>query len=395
MYWKSGERRLRVAMLCGYRPTPAGGGTEKYVYELTQGLLRRGLDVDIICEDRSFLPDASNPLSQHIIGIAPRPQNGRFSIEQFYEKSQRLAEMIDPERYDVVHCHGHYGYHTVLRCAALERRPAVVSTFHLTAMGPIERYKQLGLGEPEEAPLDRAVACMEETMGRFSDKSIAVSRGVAHEIRSLYGVPPDRIQVLSNWYDAEVFRPFDQAMARRVLALKAGERYLLYVGHFRMSRGKIMADVLRSLPQDVTLLVAYHQSDDAISAEFGSRVRFTGHLSAQNLALYYSAVDLLCFPSLYGGFGLVLLEAMACACPPVVFNYPAMNEVVTEQSGYLVTQPTAAAYAAVIQRALREPRRKASGARRRAAAFDMHSQIDAMRELYGKMVGSLAPTLSV
>ena len=56
-----GVKRLRVCMVCGYRPTPSGGGTEKHVYELTSGLLTRGVQVDIVCEDRSFLPDKYRP----------------------------------------------------------------------------------------------------------------------------------------------------------------------------------------------------------------------------------------------------------------------------------------------------------------------------------------------
>ena len=41
-------QRLRVCMVCGFRPTPSGGGTEKHVYELTRGLLARGVSVDIV-----------------------------------------------------------------------------------------------------------------------------------------------------------------------------------------------------------------------------------------------------------------------------------------------------------------------------------------------------------
>jgi len=382
---------MRVAMVCGYRPTPAGGGTERYVYELTQGLLRRGLHVDIICEDQPFLPDSNNPLAAHIIGLAPESLDGRTLPEQFRRKSQRLAELIDPSEYDLVHLHGQYGFHTALRWAELARRPALVSTFHLTAVGPNERYRQLGLPQPQEAPVDSAVTFMEETIGRLSDKCIAVSHGVAQELAELYSVPADKVEVISNWYDANVFRPFEGALARRQLGLDAQARYLLYVGHFNMSRGKIMAQAMRQLPPDITLLVVHHEKDPAIASEFRDRVHFTGHLAPETLALHYSAADLLCFPSLYGGFGLVLVEAMACGCPPVVFDCAAMNEVVTQSSGYLVAEPTAAAYAATIMRALQDQREKGAGARRRARAFNMSTQIDAVLHLYRKVMWPVTP----
>ncbi len=106
-------------MVCGYRPTPAGGGTEKHVYELTRGLLERGVHVEIICEDRPFLPDADNPLAPYIVGVTPaslrRPQPHRA----VHGEVSRFSELIDPSRYDIVHCHGQYGYHIALRWTQL------------------------------------------------------------------------------------------------------------------------------------------------------------------------------------------------------------------------------------------------------------------------------------
>lgn len=380
-------KRLRICMVCGFRPTPNGGGTEKHVYELARGLLTRGVAVDIVCEDRQFLPDGANPLAGHIVGVAPASLREQGTIETFREKSRRFAELVDPSRYDIVHCHGQYGFHTMLRLAQLARRPSLVSTFHLTALGPAKRYRQLGLPEPQEAAVDRAAALMEETIGQLSDRCIAVSHGVAHEVQELYGVPKERVHVIYNWYDPAIYRPLERGAVRRELGLDRDARYLLYVGHFQMSRGMLFADVLRRLPTEVRLLVAHEEPDAAIIAEFGNRVQFTGYVPLHRLPLYYSAVDLLCFPALYGGFGLVLVEAMACGCPPVVFDYAAMNEVVTQESGYLVPEPTPQAYAATVERALRDERKKAGAARRRARAFDMEAGIDAVRALYDDALG--------
>jgi glycosyltransferase involved in cell wall biosynthesis len=63
-----------------------------------------------------------------------------------------------------------------------------------------------------------------------------------------------------------------------------------------------------------------------------------------------------------------------------------MNELVTEESGYLVAEPTPAAYAATIERALRDGRKKAAAARARARAFNMETQIDAVLALYQELL---------
>jgi len=359
---------------------------EKHVYELVRELMRYGVAVDIVCEDRAFLPDASNPHAEHIIGVPSDSLHADGDIARFVEKSRRFCELVDPMRYDIIHSHGQFGFHTALRLARIDSRPPFVSTFHLTALGPAERYRQLGLPEPEESAVERAAGLMEAAIARLADCCFGVSRVVVREIEQFYGVPSASVLLTYNWYDPRIFWPHDRLTARQVLGLRADGRYLLYIGHFKMARGKILIDVLRLLPRDVKLLVVHHERDEEVLAEFDGRLEYTGHLSAERLALHYSAADLLCFPALYGGFGLVLLEAMACGCPPVVFDFPAMNELVTEDSGYLVVAPTPAAYAAAIERALADRERKRSAAAERARVFDMERQISALVAAYKDLV---------
>lgn len=378
------SRKLRVCMLSGYRPTPGGGGTEKHIFELARGLLDRGVDVEVICEDRSFLPDQDNPLADHIIGIDPETLREEEWVPQYLEKSRRFAAVVDPGRYDLVHCHSHYGYHTALKLARLSDRPALITTYHLTPLGGLERFEQLGFPLPDGAPIDRSVSIMEETIGLLSDQCIAVSRGVAREVSRLYGVPAERVQVVYNWYDPHIFYPRPQADVRHSLGLSPDAIYLLYVGHFSDFRGQLLADAMRRLPDRVRLIAVHPERDEQIVAEFGERILFPGYQSPEELALYYAAADLQCFTPIYGAFGLVLVEGMACGLPPVVFDLPAMNEVVTPRSGYLVTEPTAEAYAACLLEAFPTMASKRFGAIRRASDFAMDGQIDHVLALYGE-----------
>lgn len=377
-------RRLRVCMLSGYRPTPGGGGTEKHIFELARGLLDRNVDVDILCEDRSFLPDADNPLASHVIGIDSESLHEEDWVPQYLEKSRRFAAVLDPGRYDIVHCHSHYGYHTALRLARLIDRPALVTTYHLTPIGSLKRFEQLGFTLPPGAPIDRSVSIMEETMASLSDRCIAVSRGVAAEITEHYGVPEDRVRVIYNWYDPDIFFPRSRSSARRMLGLSPDATYLLYVGHFSDFRGAVLADTLKRLPDSVRLIAVHPEADEQIRAEFGDRVLFPGYQPPEQLAYYYAAADLQCFTPIYGAFGLVLVEGMACGLPPVVFDLPAMNEIVTPASGYLVPEPTAAAYGAAVLDALPSMALKREGAIERAGDFRMDGQIDRVLNLYGE-----------
>lgn len=380
------HRPLRVCMVTGYRPTASGGGMEKHVYELVVGLRKRGIDVEIICEDRSFLPDATNELAPCIIGVEPNSLHATGWTALYREKARRFAELLDARRYDIVHCHSHYGYDVAGKLASLQDRPKLINTFHLTPLGQLERFAQLGVPEPEGAPIDRAVASMERRVGQESDLCIAVSRVVGQEVERFYSVPPDRIQVVHNWFDPAIFQPLHRSAARRLLGLDANASYLLYVGHFNLQRGQLLAEAMRRLPPSVKLLVIHPERDESIESEFGDRVQMVGHVAADRMALYYSAANLQCFPTVYAGFGLVLVEGMACGCPPVVFDFPAMNEIVTPTTGYLVESATAEAYAAGVVRALGEGDRKRDAAIERAAVFTQAGQINRVLDLYRQLI---------
>ncbi len=335
-----------------------------------------------MCEDRAYLPDRQHDLPVRFITVAPGSLANDGWLERSREKSRRFAQALDPTRYDVVHAHNHYGFDIALKLAGLEQRPALVTTFHLTAGGLLKRFRQLGLGEPDNAPVERAIAAMESAVARLSDCSIAVSRGVAHEVQSLYGQPPNRVTSVYNWCNPETFTSHDLHAARRQLDLDPDGTYLLYIGEFRWHRGRLLAEVMRHLPSWVTLLAIHPEEDAQIRSEFGDRVRCVGYVPHDRMALLYSAADLQCFPAVYAGFGLVLAEGMACGCPPVVFDLPAMNEVVTKESGYLVGGYSAEAYAATLLRALDERRVSREAARRRARSFEMPPQIDTVVSLY-------------
>jgi glycosyltransferase involved in cell wall biosynthesis len=205
---------------------------------------------------------------------------------------------------------------------------------------------------------------------------------VQREIVRFYGVPEERVAVVYNWFAPMSFDLCVRRTARECLKLAPDAPYLLYIGHFELHRGQLLADVMRRLPREITLLVIHPAADEAIEEEFGDRVRFFGYQPAERLALFYAAADLQCFPAVYSGFGLVLVEGMACGCPPVVFNFSAMNEIVTPESGYLVDEPTAEAYAAAILQVLSGAVEKREAAVHRAQQFQMDPQIDRVLELY-------------
>ena len=100
------------------------------------------------------------------------------------------------------------------------------------------------------------------------------------------------------------------------------------------------------------------------ASPYRERVVLAGMAPDEDLPALYSGADLVIFPSLYEGFGIVPVEAMACGAPLIASSAGALPEVVGE-GGVLVADPTdAAAFAAEAERLLSDPaQRAAQGAR--------------------------------
>lgn len=120
----------------------------------------------------------------------------------------------------------------------------------------------------------------------------------------------------------------------------AGDRYILYIGNFKAHKniGKLV-EAFRLLQKeeglkDYNLVLggkkdAHSTAMEKMISEQGleGRVRFTGHLEEGDLRGLYSAASLFVFPSLYEGYGLPVMEAMACGTPVACSNRTSLPEI--------------------------------------------------------------------
>jgi glycosyltransferase involved in cell wall biosynthesis len=164
------------------------------------------------------------------------------------------------------------------------------------------------------------------------------------------------------------FRPVSDGLARRAALARygvAGWPYVLYTGG--INARKNIARLLEAFalltaegpaPAGLRLVIAGKRQwvTDEIDAtlrriNLGERVHFTGYVADEDLPALYSAAELFVFPSLYEGFGLPPLEAMACGTPSVVSAASSLPEVVGDAA--LLVDPTdVAAIAALMGRVL-------------------------------------------
>lgn len=176
---------------------------------------------------------------------------------------------------------------------------------------------------------------------RKARRVIAVSEQTAADIRSQFGIDSRRVEVVYNGV-SERFRPLpdeDVSAFRQRMALPP--RFLLYVG--TLEPRKNLPHLLRAYAdwqaasvagRETALVLAgakgwYYQEIFRLVAELALKehVYFPGFLPEDDLPLWYNAADGFVYPSLFEGFGLPVVEAMACGVPVICSDTPSLQEV--------------------------------------------------------------------
>jgi len=178
---------------------------------------------------------------------------------------------------------------------------------------------------------------------------IAVSESTKRQIVDHYKTNPDKISVVSPAIDHRLFYPrSDNKVAQVRRKYKLPPKYILYTG--TLEPRKNVEGILRSyaaldtdLKKKYGLVLAGGKGwNDQTILEIISQLRkagenivTTGYVPDENLPAIYSGADLFVYPSLYEGFGIPLLEAMACGVPVISADNTSLPEVVGNAGLYV------------------------------------------------------------
>jgi glycosyltransferase involved in cell wall biosynthesis len=243
---------------------------------------------------------------------------------------------------------------------------------------------------PETAPqstrwwlarLDRAL--------RHASKVIAVSDVTRRDLIELYGVAEDRVAVVPHGVDHELFRPpppDEVEKVRRRFGIEGP--YLLSLGGIEPRKNlPRVVEAFSRLPSDLhaTLVLVGGSAEwnpegqdllrsalAAVAEGIRRRVILTGYVGEREKVALLGGAEALLYPSLYEGFGLPVLEAMACGTPVLTSNVSALPEVAGE-AAWLVDPTDVEAIAHGTERLLRDDQlreRLTSAGTTRAAGFD-------------------------
>jgi glycosyltransferase involved in cell wall biosynthesis len=225
---------------------------------------------------------------------------------------------------------------------------------------------------------------------------VTVSEATAEDLRHLVHLTPNKVSVVHSAADPSLVRPDDAVIASVRARYNLPETYVLYVGSNKPHKNLIrLVEAWSQMPnRNRTKLVlagnwdSRHNEARLAATRLGleSDIRWLGSTPQHDLAALYSGATLFVFPSEYEGFGLPVLEAMACGVPVLCSNSSSLPEVAGD-AAVLLDPGDSDSWAEAIQRLLAdEGLRMMYGERglRRAGQFTWSETARQMREVYAR-----------
>jgi glycosyltransferase involved in cell wall biosynthesis len=235
---------------------------------------------------------------------------------------------------------------------------------------------------------------------RRATRVLTVSESSKRDILRFVDVPADKIDVIYNAYDERFgVEPREEDVVRVRERYQLHDEFVLYAGnvkpHKNLERLIEAFDLVRKRGLEHLKLVLIGDEISKYAAlrravhkhQLHKYVRFLGYLPEETLAVMYRLAGVFVFPSLYEGFGLPPLEAMASGTPVVTSNVSSLPEVAGD-AAVLVDPYQPESIADGIERVLcdetlrRELRTKGLA---RARQFSWEASVRRVREIYGEV----------
>jgi glycosyltransferase involved in cell wall biosynthesis len=244
---------------------------------------------------------------------------------------------------------------------------------------------------------------------RHADAFIAVSHAVKADVVEHTGVDPRKVFPIHNGFDPGLFQPVRDPERLRAVRekYKLPERFILWCGQIESRKNvarllRAFAQIKDAVPHTLVLAGEQRWSTQAElqvmqELNLGDRVYFPGWIDHGDLPAVYSLAALFAFPSLYEGFGIPLIEAMACGCPIVTANTCAPPEVL-DGSGCLVDPLKVEEIAAGMKKVLLDPELRAGMIERgieRAKAFGWEQCARQVLAVFDALAPSATPATSL
>lgn len=168
----------------------------------------------------------------------------------------------------------------------------------------------------------------------YAKHIMADSAHTQQDITKVFKVPSEKMTVVSLGV-SEKFRPLDKEASRKHFNFASQQKYILHIGIDKWRKNvkgalQALSKLRQRVPEAVLVRVGKNSEQTERSiARLGltAAVLNYSHINQEELVTMYNACDVLLFPSYYEGFGLPVLEAMACGLPVIASSKTSVPEV--------------------------------------------------------------------
>lgn len=376
------SRRLRIAIDARYLSHDLVGGVHSYVRDLIPALLRNAPEHDYVLwidQKAPFeLPEIAGSVSIRVL-----PWKNELSS---IRNDLNIGKMMLKDGAQLAHFPANVGL-------APGNLPTVVTLHDAINVLPIYDIIRGHPKDPRTIAMMSYLHAMTRLSMRRNPTIITVSNYSRHEIARHTGIDPDRISVVHRTQDS-IFQLLPEHEAERARASWGFQRRVLVADAIKnpdctLRAYRALSPELRR-ETDLVLFARREPSESVQQAAANSECRLFVGLERDDLVKLLNVADLLIFPSWYEGFGLPVVEAMACGTPVIASSRGSLPEVVGD-GGLITDAEDHTAIAREINRLFNDPTAYAELRERalaRSTQFSTDKEAQGVLDVYSSVIGA-------
>lgn len=325
---------MKILMLTWEYPPRVVGGISKVVYDLSHKMVKEGNEVTVVTyrdgDNVKYYENDKGVEVYRVDNYMIRPNNFIDWIMQLnFNMITKTNEIINKNgKFDVIHAHDWLVAYSAKSIKESYNIP-LISTIHATESG-----RNSGIHDETQ----RYINDSEWMLTYESSEVIVNSNYMKNEVQRLFGLPYDKINVIPNGVNLQLFSNVNIDYDFRRQYAMDNEKIILYVGRLVYEKG--IQNLIAAMPK---VLDRYHDSKLIICGRGGmidelrdqvkylgieNKVYFAGYCDSKKMQKMYKCADVAVFPSTYEPFGIVAIESMLSGTPTIVSDVGGLNEII-------------------------------------------------------------------
>jgi len=300
---------MKIAQVCA-RYYPSIGGVETHVKEISERLVQKGYNINVICTE----PEGKLPRTEKINGVKIVRFKTFLTPKNKYDFAPGIYFYLKEADFDIIHAHDYHSFPSLFASFARKDKRFIFTPHYHAKKNLLHlAYKPIGVKVFEK-----------------SDKVICVSKYEMGQIRRRFKILESKLIQIPNGINLEEFRG--------IKPLPKMGKTLLYVGRFEKYKGVQYAIMVLKEISDYKLVVVgkgpYEETlrKLAYNLKVYDRIDWLKDLPRDELLRHYRSADVFLMLSRYESYSITTAEALASGTPCIVVKGSALNEWIDNES---------------------------------------------------------------